>query len=413
MAVAFIALALLAGFVADLRGIFEERGRHAAMFGDLLVGKTPPKGLETDRWVAVRLTDREQKVVDEALDRRRDQVSVVLRRLGIFGLVTNGRSTTQFLGVGYDLEAGLRLRGPAWAWDTLAGQPLHRAGRERGVVLARELGRILECESAVSAEFEVNGGYVAKERPFTCRSLQLQLQTMTTSSRLNALTVEVTGLIDIGSRELGAQFIMTDLATAQTLLDTRDIDGYAVALKDPAAAPAFAAALEADARRAGVALTVRRWQDAPEGALFRSVVGLLHAFTAIVLIAGGVIAAFSVFNLLTRSVSERTREIGTLRSMGYRRWQIALLFTAEGLFVAALGTALGLVLAPLLSAGVSAMGVTFTGGIASAPVPLRIRIEPGDYLEIAVALWALCGAGAFLPARRASRLSVAHALAHV
>jgi putative ABC transport system permease protein len=172
------------------------------------------------------------------------------------------------------------------------------------------------------------------------------------------------------------------------------------------------AALVDGAARAGLAVTVKRWQDAPEGTLYRSVVGLLDAFAAIVLVGAGIIAAFAVFNLLTRSVAERTREIGALRSMGYRRWHITLLFTAEGLFVAAFGCVVGAALAPLLSAAANAAGVTFTAGIASTPIPLRIRVAPVEYLQIAASLCGLCIVGAFLPARRAAAVVIARALGH-
>jgi putative ABC transport system permease protein len=409
----FIVLGMLHGFVADLRGMFEERGRNAAMFGDLVVRKVESGGPPRDRWSSPPLTGADQKIVDALLATRQHEVATVVRRLVVTGLVTNGRATTHFLGVGYERGPGVALRGPVWAWDTLAGRPLHTVPEGRPVVLARQLARALECESAAPAEFRGQGGYVAEERPFSCKSRRLQLQAMTTSAQLNALTVDVVGLIEPGSRELSGKYLMMDLPTAQALMDTTDVDGYSVALTDPGRAAGFAAWLTEQAGQRGLALRVQRWQDAPEGTLFRSVVSLLGAFTSILLAAAGLIATFSVFNLLSQGVVERTREIGTLRAMGYRQWQITLLFTAEGLFLAALGSSIGVLLAPLLSGLVSAAGLTFTAGVSSAPVPLRIRIVPLDYLQITFALSLLCVAGAYLPARRASRQAIAKALGHI
>jgi putative ABC transport system permease protein len=408
----FVALALLHGFVADMRLIFEERGRQAAMFGDLIIRKVNPGGELADAWSGPRLTTAEQKVLDGILAGQRARVANVVRKLIITGLVTNGRTTTQFLGIGYDLDAGTALRGPRWAWDTLAGRPLHEVRRPRAVTLGWQLAHTLDCSTEAPAAYRSDGGYVPKVRAFTCKSPTIQLQTMTTSSQLNALSVDVVGLVEGGTRELAAWYLMTDLATAQILLDTTDLSTYSVAVTEGADVAALAAALVEGAARAGLAVTVQRWQDAPEGTLYRSVVGLLNAFTAIVLVGASIIAAFAVFNLLSRSVAERTREIGTLRSMGYRRWHITLLFTAEGLCIAAFGCAVGVVLAPLLSAAANAAGVTFTAGIASTPIPLRIRVSPIDYLQIAASLCGLCSVGAFLPARRASALAIARALGH-
>ncbi len=67
-------------------------------------------------------------------------------------------------------------------------------------------------------------------------------------------------------------------------------------------------------------------------------------FIAIIMAAGGM---FGLMNTMFAAVSARTKDIGVLRILGYRRWQILLCFLLESLLLAVLGGALGLALGAL------------------------------------------------------------------
>jgi putative ABC transport system permease protein len=118
-----------------------------------------------------------------------------------------------------------------------------------------------------------------------------------------------------------------------------------------------------------------------------------------------VISAFGVVNTMAMSVFERQREIGVLRAVGARRWQIRRIVTDESLLIAGIAVCLGIVAG--LGLGVVLVRAGLAGG---AKVPFVI---PWKMLAATAALGITIGiAAAILPARRAARLDVVKAISY-
>ena len=124
----------------------------------------------------------------------------------------------------------------------------------------------------------------------------------------------------------------------------------------------------------------------------------------------GIGAAFGATNTLYAAVQARTREIGTLRALGFSSHAIAGSFLLEALLMACAGFALGSALAWLAALGVSA----FVGDVSTLSMSgtslVSLRIGALD-LGIAGALALTIGLGGALPpALRAARLRPIEAL---
>lgn len=127
------------------------------------------------------------------------------------------------------------------------------------------------------------------------------------------------------------------------------------------------------------------------------------SFLAIAMSIG---AIFAAMNTMYASVGARTREVGTLRVLGFRRRDILLSFLIEGALLALLGGIVGCFLAWPLN-GVATGTMSFNN---FSEVVFEFRITPlliAEALTFAVALGVL---GSFLPAIRAARLPVISSL---
>jgi putative ABC transport system permease protein len=67
------------------------------------------------------------------------------------------------------------------------------------------------------------------------------------------------------------------------------------------------------------------------------------------------VGAFVIFNTLSTTVAQRTRELATLRTLGASRRQVLGSVVLESLVIGALGSAIGLLLGPVLAKGLSAL----------------------------------------------------------
>lgn len=125
-------------------------------------------------------------------------------------------------------------------------------------------------------------------------------------------------------------------------------------LRDPDRAPSLARHFEALFQHDSLS-----WQDREEANL--QLFLTLRASAAITVSLIILLAGFGIFNVLTMSVLAKVKEIAILRSMGYRRNDIAAIFLWQGAMVAAVGSALGCLLGALLTYGVSHIPIRVRG----------------------------------------------------
>jgi putative ABC transport system permease protein len=147
-----------------------------------------------------------------------------------------------------------------------------------------------------------------------------------------------------------------------------------------------------------------RAMPAEERASNNQIVKLAHASAWGTSALAIIIGILGIANTMVMSVFERTKEIGILRAMGWKRWQILALIQFEaaalGLGGGFLGIALGWCALRILSA------LPETGSLVSASVPWPLLVQ-----AMVIAILAGLVAGA-VPAWRAGKLSPMEALRH-
>jgi putative ABC transport system permease protein len=116
------------------------------------------------------------------------------------------------------------------------------------------------------------------------------------------------------------------------------------------------------------------------------------------------IGLIGTLNSMLMTVLERTREMGTLLAIGWRRWRICALLLGESVVLSALGGAFGVLL------GAGALRLTLAhpriAGLLTAGLSVRLA---GQAMALALGLGLL---GGLLPALRGSGLQPTAALRH-
>jgi putative ABC transport system permease protein len=129
----------------------------------------------------------------------------------------------------------------------------------------------------------------------------------------------------------------------------------------------------------------------------------LAAFVAVVM---GIGAVFGAMNTMYAIVSQRTREIGTLRALGFSRFSILVSFVMESTLLALIGGILGCLMAFTMNGYTAGTGQT----MSFSEMAFAFRITP-NVLIIGLAFAVLMGLiGGLLPAFRAARMPITRAL---
>jgi putative ABC transport system permease protein len=173
-------------------------------------------------------------------------------------------------------------------------------------------------------------------------------------------------------------------------------------MKDPATIPELDRFIRAQPQMQLQALSERKYYEEQAGPLSQALSGLAN-FVAFVM---GIGAVFGAINTMYAIVASRTREIGTLRALGFSRRSILTSFLIESVILATIGGAIGCLLAFPMN-GFS----TGTGQTQSfSEIAFAFQITPRIVLigmSFAVVMGIL---GGLLPALRGSRLPITSAL---
>lgn len=410
--VGFIAIGLFEGYLSDLEAIQREWYVHRGMTGHVIVEQRGASGSEgrQNPW-KYALDPGEQAAIDAFLQERAAGVASRMRVLQLGGLASTGRSGVVFVGWGLDVAESTEVRGD-WAWNVTAGLPLHEAD-ENAVILGNGLGALLGC-SGPSPETAIgrNGKPTGALRPMECGQARVQLSSTTEHGQLNVVDPTIVGLFDGGMKDVDNRFVHLPLPLAQRLADTDAVTMYVVLLRDAREAPAFAAALDALSAERGLDLAAVPWDEHVIAEMYRRSTSILSIYRNLVVLIVVTIAGMSVLTTMLKAVNERVREIGTLRSIGFRRRHVLGLFSFEAALLGAVSSGVGLVATWGLIHLINGAGLSYNGGVAATPIPLTVSLVPAACVFALVFLSGVAMIAALLPARRAARLSIPDALGH-
>jgi len=128
-------------------------------------------------------------------------------------------------------------------------------------------------------------------------------------------------------------------------------------------------------------------------------------FVTVILAVGGVMG---IMNTMFAAISQRTKDIGVMRLLGFRRHQILVAFLTESLMIAVLGGLLGVAVGSLAH-GWTATSVVGGQG-AGKFVVLRLIVD-SNIIALGLLLTVATGlAGGLIPALRAMRMTPLEAL---
>lgn len=379
VAIGFTAINLFGGYIHDVYRGLKSSAIHGEGLGHLTVARKgffAEGALHPERY---SLKGDELKRLLSTLENT-PGVKLATPRIGLSGLISNGRISTIFIGEGQVPQDMAEL-----------GQP-HKLDPKHpvGGLMSSGLGQLLGVKQGQTTV----------------------IMGSTLAGQTNALDFEVDGFFDTGNAGTNDKSLILPLGYAQQLLDTQGASRMVVLLDDENAdAAAVRTTLLPRLKAAGFDVEIRTWVE--QSAFYQQVKNLFDLIFMFLFSIVFVVVLMSIINTLTMSVMERVREIGTLRALGYQRGGILSLFAAEGLVLGAVGAGIGVVITVTIAVLINSAGVSYVPPSSSSPVPLTVGLVPGSLFTILCLLALVSMLAALVPARRAAKIEIVDALGHV
>lgn len=307
----------------------------------------------------------------------------VLPSVSFGGLISNGDKSVVMVGLGVDPRSEFKVKGPFLR--VVAGTTLAEGSTTPQVLLGEGVARSLKASPGSS----------------------LTVLATTTDGALNALDVQVTGVVSTGVPELDRRLVYADIASAQRLLQTDKVSSIGVFLSSMNRTDEVQQRLQA----ANPSLQVRTWREeaffyASVRSLYNRIFGALGSIITLIVV-------FVVTNAMAMTIVERTREIGTLRAIGTAPGQLVTSLALEGSMLGAAGAAAGAAIAATVTALLYVFPVEMPPPPGrSTSYPLHINADPSLYAITVCAMVVLATLASALVARRTVSLPITASLAH-
>jgi putative ABC transport system permease protein len=219
--------------------------------------------------------------------------------------------------------------------------------------------------------------------------------------RIQATDFTVVGLFEAGGKAFESE-IWVDVNALSTATKRDAFTSVLLRTNDRATLQSLAKRITEDQRLRLKAVPEREFYEAQQ-TVASGVLKGLAVFISFIMSVG---AGFAGMNTMYAAVARRTKEIGTLRVLGFGRLSILVAFVLESVSIAVLGAAAGILMAlplNLISTGTSNW-VTFS------EIAFNFRVTP-DLMLMALVFGAIIGfLGSLLPSIRASRFKIVDAL---
>ncbi len=208
-------------------------------------------------------------------------------------------------------------------------------------------------------------------------------------------TARVVGIFRTGITPIDYSRGYMLLTDAQTLLNKKNIiNEIVIRTDDYMQAEKYATQIESIC-----GYRTEAWQES--NANFLKIFKIQDMITYIITGSLLIVAAFGVLNILIMSVLERVNDIAILKSVGYSRGDITMIYVFQGLVIGLIGATVGLIGAKLAIEGLRRIPITIEGLVRVEG--LLLSEHPAQYVQAFVASVVVVLIAAVYPARRAAK----------
>lgn len=321
-----------------------------------------------------------------------DHVKYVTPRIGFSALLSTGESTMSVMAQGIDPEGESKMN----VVTSVEGA---------STSLAISKGKVLSKDDA----YEVNVGRgLAKGIDIDVGNSVILLSN-TVGGSLNGMDVSVKGIFYTASEEYDNYTLRIPIQLARKLLQTNAAQTLVVVVDETENTDLVLRRLADLFQSENLNLEMKPWYEMAD--FYNKTVELYGRQFLVLKIIIAVIVVLSIFNTISMSIWERTKEIGTVMAIGFKRWEIMRLFLLEGGILGIMGGVLGVLGGCVFAYIISLVGIPMPPPPgATVGWTASIQIVPSILITSLLISVISSLVSSFYPSFKASRLIIADAL---
>lgn len=324
---------------------------------------------------------------------KHDEVRGVQPRIYFTGLVSNGMKSTIFMGTGVN-DREFDMKGPFL--DMKSGKTLSDINSSRYDPMEPEV--MLGVDLAKNLNVTI-GDWIT-------------LLSTTSEGALNALDFKVRGTYSTGVPELDKRQLYIHIQSSQDLLISDKVSTLSVFLFDTERTELMHQRLNEEVKITQQDIEITPWQD--RAFFYNKVKDLYDLIFGVMGFVMGLVVFVALFNTMTMSVTERTREIGTLSALGSYPNEIIHSFLREAGLLAVIGVIFGALTTAITTVLLMVIDVQMPpppGRTDGYPLNIYFSFELIAYAGVGVLF--ICLLAAYLSARKGVRKPITEALIYV
>lgn len=405
MVVAFVAISLLAGHIFHSRYSIKALVIYLNHLGHISIYK---KGgvenfeLHPDQF---QISDAELAQLTEVLKPLETKISATGSFLSTPALLSNGTKTIPIVlqGMTPELDEFTRHHPLVLKWIP---ELQDQFSKESFLEIQKQIPDAISISQGV-------GELLGQTKPLEKMSStekEIQIAGRTIDGDLNAVNGTLAMRHTTGMPYLEDISVNTSLALVQELMQTKGVARTVLYLKNESDIPATVKLLKQDFQKRGLTLEALSYRDDRIGEFYNGSISFMYTMAAFfgALILGA--SALIIVNSLTMSLLERTREIGTLRAIGYTSGRLKSLFIKEAVVLAIISSVAGIVVTEILAKLINLGGFKLEVPGVSYQINFEVIIEFWFYAAAAAGMIAMTTICSYWVIRRKMEEKIYHLL---
>ena len=382
----FTALGVIGGMLNNIFSRIKEQAVITEKLGHITIAK---EGFFENGKIAPEDYLWNQKELDGILGIIRSDENVIMAtpRLSLFGIASNGKSSTIFITEGIVPED-----------DKLLTKTNIDGRTERDFMIDVDI----EEKSEVAIGSELSENLKIGEGDY------LTLLTSTKDGIANAVDVDIAKVYNTGNPGTNDKFLLSNFYMMQNLYDTDGAQRIVVTIKDSDDIDRIESILTDKLYVAGYAVESKQWSELSQSyTKVKSMFGVIFRVLTVIIT---VIVLLTLLNTMRMAVNERAKEIGTIRAIGVLKKNVIKIFCAEGILMGLLGCVLAIPILFGVQFLLKVLNITFIPPVASTEVPINLILKPFYIIPVFILFTVASFLSSFFASRKIARQKVVTSL---